>query len=122
MPRRRRSLFAHARRRRLGAASAAPSPAAAVVVHRAASFGVETLERRTLLTQIGIQLDALGNPMLSGTGTVIPVLDGTFEFVQGNPKQIVRVAWHDIRAELIGVLVDATATNPGFDTPVVTSL
>jgi hypothetical protein len=125
MPRRRhrRPLFARHHRSASDAPSAATAVTVAAAIRHAAEFQVELLERRTMLTQIGIELDGLGNPIIDPvTGTVVPLLDGTFEFVQGNPRNQVLVAWHDIRAELIGVSVDKTATDPQFDIPIVSNL
>ncbi len=56
---------------------------------------------------------------------VTPVPDGSIEYSQAHPKILVRVAWHDIIAELVGVSVPnpndakaptiADAPTPGED-------
>src|SRR5947209_726036 len=72
---------------------------------RAVHYGLEHLEQRCMLTTIGFDIPSL---------TQIP--DGVIEYSQGQPANIVRVAWHDIVAELIGVSVpkpsDAAAPTP----------
>src|SRR2546423_14653549 len=74
-------------------------------VARAVGYGLEALEQRTLLTTIGFD---------ATTNTQIP--DGIFEYSQGQPGNLVRVAWHNVVAELIGVSVpgpnDQTAPTP----------
>ncbi|HSV16316.1 MAG TPA: hypothetical protein VLI90_18780, partial [Tepidisphaeraceae bacterium] len=78
---------------------------------RAVHYGLEHLEQRCMLTTIGFDIPSL---------TQIP--DGVIEYSQGQPGNIVRVAWHDIVAELIGVSVPKTGsttapTPPDVPTP-----
>lgn len=88
------ALFAGVR----SALAGEPVPQAAKAFHRAAAFAAEPLEKRLLFTTIGFGTDPF---------TLLPrQADGTFEFIQGNPRQTIRVKWHNLTAELIPVQVD----------------
>src|SRR2546421_196185 len=88
-----------------GGAAVARSAVARSTMARAASFGAGPLERRVLLHSIGF-----GSDLFTGLPSQT---DGSFEFIQGNPKQTIRVVWHDLTAELIPVEVDdSTGAQP----------